>query len=108
MFLSHSPSPTGSLDYLEGIYLAEFLPGQSTTCIVVVIMNDTIIETTEEFNLVIREIGPTDVGVIIGDPDVAIVTIYDNTGNYVHTLNHKFSVIFIIIVRNDIVKISFV
>ena len=81
VFSSILPHPrTGSLDYFEGMYLAEFLPGQSTTCIIVVIKNDTIIETTEEFNLVITGVGPTDVGVIIGDPDVAIVTIYDNTG----------------------------
>jgi hypothetical protein len=68
-----------SLDYFGGVYFVEFMPGRMTSCFFIRIMNDTIIETQEEFTLVITTIGPTDVGVVIGDPDVAVVTIYDGT-----------------------------
>ena len=60
----------------------EFMPGRMTSCFFIRIMNDTIIETQEEFTLVITTIGPTDVGVVIGDPDIAVVTIYDGTGAF--------------------------
>lgn len=74
------PPSTGDLDYSNEFYLAQFMSGAQSADICVSTTNDSIVEPREEFQLIITGFTPPDVPVVIGDPDVATIIIYDRGG----------------------------
>lgn len=74
------PPSTGDLDYNTEFFLAQFMSGAQSADICVSTTNDSIVEPQEEFQLVITGFTPPDVSVVIGDPDVATIIIYDRGG----------------------------
>ena len=65
------------------------MPGVESAYVCVSTTNDSIVELQEEFQVIITGFTPPEVPVVIGDPDVATIVIYDRIGQSTcHTLVH--------------------
>lgn len=77
------------MDYSAEFFLAQFMSGAESAYVCVSTSNDSVVEPREEFEVVITGFTPPEVSVVIGDPDVATIVIYDRIGQSAcHTQVH--------------------
>ena len=74
------PPPVEGLDYEGGDYTAMFTPGSRTATVVIATIPDSMLEPNETFEALLMTTSEADdKGVEVGTPEMATITILDNT-----------------------------